>query len=127
MRVAGSIRARGLILDGSNDTEYAGPPAVAVDAKAVGTVEPRQRLRLRMARIAGLTFFVDDMIEFRCVRGVGDPAFLIEDANLYHAGLAGHGLDRVVEAFAVVAQHVLGGAARDDVADSLSAEQSHLL
>ena len=76
-----------------------------------------------MAAVAGLGRLVEDVVHFRCIGGVADPALLVKDAHLDHAGLVGHGLNGVVEAFAIVAQHVVGGAALDHIADPLGAGQ----
>ena len=53
MRVAGGIGAGRLVLDGGDDAQH--PRAIgAIDTEAVGTIQPRQRLGLLMASIAGL-------------------------------------------------------------------------
>src|SRR5579864_858204 len=67
------------------------------------------------------------MVLFRRVRRVRDPSFLIEDADLLNAGFGCHRLNRPIKAFAVVPQHVIGGALLDDVADTLGREQRVLL
>ena len=88
MRVAGGVRARGLILDRSDNAQHAGFRGVAINAKAIGAIQPRQRLRLGVAGIAGFGGLIDHVVLFGRIGGVGDSAFLIEDADLLHARLA---------------------------------------
>jgi len=64
MSVAGGIRASGLVFDGSNDAENARASAVAVNAEAIGSIQSRERLRLRMASIAGFSSLIHHMIDF---------------------------------------------------------------
>ena len=98
-------------------------PPTAINAKAVGTIQARQRLRLVVAAVAGLGRLVENVADFLGIGGVADPPLLVKDAHLDHAGLVGHGLNGVVESLAIVAQHVVGGAALDHVADPLGAGQ----
>ena len=113
----------GLIFDGSDDSQHAVPAAIAINAKAVRTIQPRQRLRLSVAAVAGLGRLVENVADFGWIGGVADPPLLVKDAHLDHAGLVRHGLNRVVEPFAIVAQHVVRGAALDYIADPLGAGQ----
>ncbi len=120
--MAVGVRAAGLIFDGSDNSQHA-LPAIAINAKAVGAIQARQRLRLSVAAVAGLRRLVENVADFRWIGGVADPPLLVKDAHLDHAGLVRHGLDRVVESLAIVAQHVVGGAALDYIADPLGAGQ----
>ena len=125
--MAGGVRATGLIFNGSDDSQHAVPAADAINAKAVGTIEARQRLRLIVTAVAGLRFLIEDVADFRGIGRVADPPLLVEDADFYHAGLVGDGLDGVVESLAIVAQHVVRGAAIDHIAHPLGAGQRALL
>src|SRR5580704_2216949 len=123
MRMAFSIRAARLIFDRGDNSEYPVPAAVAINAKAVGAIQAGQRLRLSVAAIAGLGRLVENVANFGRVGRVADPPLLIKDSYLDHAGLVRHGLDRVVESLAIVAQHVVRRAAPDYIADSFRAGQ----
>ena len=118
MRVATGIGAVGLIFDGGDNSQHP-LTGTAINAKAVGAIQTRQRLRLRVAAIAGLSALVENSADFLRIRGIADPAFLVKNAYLHHARLVRYGLDRTVEALAIVAQHVVDGGAPDDIADPL--------
>ena len=74
-----------------------------------------------MAAVTRFRTLIDCVPDFRRVRGIADVAFTIEDANPHHSRLIRHGGHGVIQAFPVVAQHVIGGAALDDIADALGA------
>ena len=76
-----------------------------------------------MTAVAGFPRLVEDVADFGWISGVADPPLLVKDAHLDHAGLVLHGVNRVVESLAIVAQHVVGGAVLDYVADPLRADQ----
>src|SRR5271157_5310624 len=124
MSVTIGIGAAGPVFDGSDDSQHTLPAVAAINTETVGTIEARQRLGLIVAAITGFSLLVDDVADFREIGGVADPALLVEDAYLDHAGFIGHGLYRVVESLAIVAQHVIRGAVIDDIADPLGAGQS---
>src|ERR1051326_4363320 len=117
MRVAGGIGAARAGFYGRNDAQN--PVAIRlVNAKAVGPVEPREWLRLRVTPVAGLCSFVYVAVNLAGVGGVADSALLVEYANPHHPGLARDGRHHVVEPFAVIAQHGIRRAAFDHVADA---------
>ena len=70
---------------------------------------------------------IDHMVLFGRIGGVGDSAFLIENAYFLHAGLGRHGFNEVISTLLIVDQHVVRRAVLDDVADAFRAEQSVLL
>src|SRR5271169_6154630 len=107
MRVTFGVGAARLILDGSDNSQHTMPAAIAINAKAVGAIQARQRLRLRVTSIAGLGCLIENMADFFRIGGVTDSPLLVKDGELDHARLVRHGLDRVVESLAVVAQHVV--------------------
>ena len=74
-----------------------------------------------MAAIAGLGILVDDVIQFLAVSGVADASFPVKHPHSHHTRLIGYGAHHVVEAVAIVAQHVVRRAAFDQIADSLCA------
>src|ERR1700690_725713 len=123
MRVTIGVGATGLILEGSDYSQHMLSAGVAINSKAIGTIQARQRLRLRVAAVKGPALLVEDMADFRRIGGVADPALLVKNAHLDHAGFIGDGLDGVVKSLAIVMQHVVSGAAADDIADPLSAGQ----
>src|ERR1035438_8748039 len=119
MRVTLGVGATGLIFDGGDDSQHT-LPATAINTKAVGAIQARQRLRLSVTAVAGLGRLVEDVADLRWIGGVADPPLLVKDADLDHAGLVLHGVNGVVESLAIVAQHVVGGAVLDYVADRKS-------
>src|ERR1700678_2189360 len=123
MRMASGVRASKLIFEGSDNSEHPVAAAVAVNTKTVRPIQARQRLRLGMAAVAGLGGFVEDMADFRRISRVAYRPLSIKNADLDHARFVGDGLNRVVESLAIVAQHVIRGAALDYIADSLGAGQ----
>src|SRR5208282_470844 len=123
MGVTFGVGATGLIFDGSDNSEHALPIGAAINAKAIGTIQARQRLGLGVAAITGLPLLVEDVADFRRIGGVADPSLLVKDADLDHAGLIRDGFDGVVETFSIVSQHVISCAAADDIADPLGACQ----
>ena len=127
MRMAGGVGASGLVLDRSNDAQDASACCVAVDAKTVRAIHARQGLRLRMACVTGFRSFIDHMILFGRIGRISDPAFLVKDPYLFHAGLSSHRLNGAVQPLTVVPKHVVGRAVLDDIADTLRAEQCVLL
>ena len=76
-----------------------------------------------MAAVAGFGVLIDGAVDFRRIGGVTDVALAIEDAKANHTRLAGHGGNGMMQTFAIVAQHVVGGVAADDVADALGTQQ----
>src|ERR1700751_5679201 len=102
MCVTACIRTRCLILNGSDDAQDADPSGIAVNAEAVGTIQPRQRLRLRVTGITSLSCVIYYMVLFRRVRRVGDSSFLIENTNLLHAGFGRNRLNRAVQALPII-------------------------
>src|SRR5579863_1505371 len=127
MRVAGGVCACWLIFDRSNNAENSRASGVAVNAKPVRTVHSCQWLRLRVARVTCFSGLIDDVILFGRISCIRDPPFLVEDPDLFHSRLGGHGLNRPVKPFSVVPQHVVRGAMLDYVAYSFRAQQRVLL
>ena len=125
--MARRIRAGRLIFNGGDDSEDAMAAAIAVDPEAVGALEPGESLRLGMAAVTSLSGFIHDMILLAYIRGVGNPAVLVEDANLFDPRLSRDGLNGVIQAVSVVAQHVFTGAALDGIADALGGLKRVLL
>src|SRR5437660_3800233 len=117
MRVASSVRAGWLVLDGSNNPEHTASTPVPIYPEPIGTIQPGQRLRLRVTGVTGLARFIHHMVLLTGRGGVANPAFLVEDANLVNAGLSRDRLDRLIKSAAVVAQHVIRRALLDDVTD----------
>ena len=76
-----------------------------------------------MTRITSLGSLIHHMVLFCRVCRVRDPSFLIEDADLLNAGFGCHRLNRAIQSFPIIPQHVIGGALLDDVADTLGLEQ----
>ena len=113
MGVTIGIGARGLVLQGSDDAENSPASSIPVYAEAVWTVEPGYWLGLSMAAIAGLGILVDDVIQFLAVSGVADASFPVKHPHSHHTRLIGYGAHHVVEAVAIVAQHVVRRAAFD--------------
>src|SRR5271166_1043207 len=123
MRMAGGVRATGLVFDGSDDAHDARAAIGAINTKAIRTIQARQRLRSYMTAVAGLGGLVEDVIYFGGIGRVADPAFGIEDSHLDHAGFVRNGLNGVVEPLAVVAQHEVSGVALDYVTHTVRAGQ----
>src|SRR5437660_8760826 len=117
MRVASSVRAGWLVLDGSNNPEHTASTPVPIYPEPIGTIQPGQRLRLRVTGVTGLARFIHDMVLLTGRGGVGNPAFLVEDADLVNARFFRHRLNGLIKSAAVVAQHVFGRAMLDDVTD----------
>src|SRR3954462_9524190 len=84
-------------------------------------------MRLCVTGVASLSALIYNVVLFGGVGGVRDPSFLVEDADLLNTRLGSCGLDRAVQPFPVIAQHVVGGALPDDVADAFSRLKSVLL
>src|ERR1043166_6636430 len=80
-----------------------------------------------MAAVACFPGLVDHMVLLPQRCRIGDLPFLIEDADLLNSGLGRHGSYRAVETFPIIAQHVIGGAMLDDVADPFRAQKGVLL
>src|SRR5271170_6765068 len=97
MRVAAGIGATRLIFDGGDNSQYSVPAAIAINAKAVGTVQAGQGLSLIVAAVAGLRRLVENMADFGGVGGITDSPLRVKDSHLDHAGIVRHGPDRVVE------------------------------
>ena len=125
MRMASCIGTRRLVLDGGDNAEHAasiGP----IHPEAVGAIEARQRLRFRVAAVAGFGALIDGVAHLGRRRGVADHALRIHDANPHHARLVGHVQHHFVQADAVVVQHVMRSAAAQDFALLLGADQSRV-
>src|ERR1035438_7285516 len=122
MRVTLGVGTTGLIFDRSDNSQHT-LAATAINTKAVGAIQARQRLRLSVTAVAGLGRLVEDVADLGWIGGVADTPMLVKNAHLGHTGLGGNGLNRVVEPLAIVAQHVVGGAAPDYVATPLGAGQ----
>src|SRR5205085_4737540 len=127
MRMAICIGATGLILDGGDDSQYACAAAIAINAEAVWPVELGHGLGLRMAPVTGFRVLVDDVADLGGIGGVADTSFLVENADANHARLVANGVHDLVKTIAIVAHHVIGGAALDHVADSFGAAESRSL
>jgi hypothetical protein len=121
--VAARVRTGGLILNRTDDSKNARTSASAVDPKSIWTFQARQWLRLCVTAIASLGSLIDYVVVFRAVGRVRDPSLLIEDANFFHARLAGHRLHRAVQPFTIVSEHVIRCAVLDDIAHALRAEK----
>src|SRR5690348_6508914 len=80
-----------------------------------------------MAAVTSLGILVDDVADFAGFRGVADPALLVKDADTNDAGLIADSAHDLVQAVAVVAHHVVGRTALDDVADALCGSQRRCL
>src|SRR5208337_5093337 len=78
VRVAVGVGTTGLILDGSDNSEHTLSVSAAINAKAVGAIQARQRLRLVMAAIAGLRLLVEHMADFGRIGGVANPSLLVQ-------------------------------------------------
>src|SRR3954466_5428226 len=115
MSVACGVGTGGLIFQRRDDAQDAFAICALVEAKTIGAVQLSEG---PTARVTGVTSFgrlVHDVIDLGGIARVTNPAFLVEDAYLDHAGLIGHGADGVIETLAIIAQHVVGGAAADDI------------
>src|SRR5581483_669989 len=76
-----------------------------------------------MTAIAGFRLHIDCMAEFRTIGRIADAPIAVENAHPNHAGLRTNGGDQLMQAVAVVTQHVRRGAALDDIAYPLGAEK----
>src|SRR5579863_4610438 len=127
MRMASGVRARRLIFNWSNYAQYAISAATAVNSESIRSIQARQWLGLCMASVTCLSRFIDSLVLFGGVSCVRDPPVLIEDPDLFNARLGGHSLDRAVESFSIIPQHVIVRAVLDYIADALGSQQCILL
>jgi hypothetical protein len=123
VRMTGRIRAGRLVFDGCDDGQYPLSLVVTEDPKAIWPVQMSERLRLRMAAIAILRILVDHPADFQRGAGVTDSPLLVEDPHFDHAWFVRHRGHSVVQPLPIVAQHVIGGCALDDVANPLPTGQ----
>src|SRR3954452_21624371 len=122
MGVTRCIRAARPVLNGSDNPQYP-QPATPINTKPVRTFQASQRLRLRVTSVASLSSFVYAMVDLGRIGGIADSPLLVEDPHADHARFVGDGAHEVVQSFAVVAQHVVRGAALDNVTDAFCADE----
>ena len=91
--------------------------------KRSGRFELCERRCLGVTGIAGFGVLIDLPVNLFRVGGEADLAFLVDDADVLHPGLIRHRADDLVEAGAIVAHHVMRGAALDYVALALGGKQ----
>src|SRR5215469_164267 len=127
MRVAAGIRARGPILNRSDNAEDPRARCIAVNTESVWPIQPGQRLRLRMARVTRLSSLIHNVVLLRRVSRIRNPSVPVENADLLNSRFGRHRLNRAVQSFSIIAEHVVGSTLLDDVADPLGREQRVLL
>ena len=123
MRVAFRAAAGGRIFDGVDDAKRALAIGKPIGAKICLMSEMRRALPGRRQSCAFM-LLVHVFVHLGGIGGKTDAALIVDDADADHSGLVGHFRDDVVEAVALVAQHVVGGVALDDAAGAGGIGQS---
>src|SRR5208283_6044200 len=112
MSVAFGIAAGGSILNGVDDAKGALAIGEPVGAKVLLDVGDAQRVPGH-GSIMGLHVLVHVLVHLGGIGRKADAALIIDDADADHSGLIRHFGDDVIEAIALIAQHVVGGVALD--------------
>ena len=115
VRVATGRGTTGLVVDRRHHAQHA-VPLVLEHATARGHVEPFERPVGRVARVAGLGGLVDERAALATVRGEGDLAFLVEEADPLDVLLPADALHGEVGVATPILEHRVVRAVLDRVA-----------